>query len=112
MEKPFTIEELENVAGDTIFQRGKEYYKQGAVSEIFIKNGKYTANVYGTQKYEVAFNLDKQSISCNCPYDGGFCKHEVAFGIKLLEEWDYLQIDFNDFQETFQFIDNEIKLNF
>ncbi|MDE6781439.1 MAG: SWIM zinc finger family protein [Ruminococcus sp.] len=68
----------------TILQRGKNYYYDGAVLSVEkISENEYTAEVEGSEIYEVTVEIDDNGhiddISCDCPYDmGEYCKHEAA----------------------------------
>lgn len=109
--KNLTKKHLKALSGNTIYNRGKKYYETGAVKEINLKKGKYIANVLGTEKYLVSYNPKNHQFDCNCPYDD-FCKHCVAFGLKLIDELS----DFKDGQQTFtdfaNSTDDKIKLKF
>ena len=66
-----------------ILSRGKAYYEEGAVDSLKIENDEITAEVYGTELYEVTIWLDGNEVEdmdCTCPYaeDGSACKHEAA----------------------------------
>lgn len=67
-----------------ILKRGKNYYRDGAVLSIEkISENEYTADVEGSELYEVTVKLDDggeiYDIDCDCPYDmGAYCKHEAA----------------------------------
>jgi uncharacterized Zn finger protein len=66
------------------FQRGREYYRQGAVVGLVRRGQQLQAEVEGSQvePYTVQITWDGGGItqaSCTCPYDwGGWCKHIVA----------------------------------
>lgn len=67
-----------------ILKRGQNYYHDGAVLSIEkISENEYTADVEGSELYEVTVEMDDDGriydISCDCPYDmGDYCKHEAA----------------------------------
>lgn len=67
-----------------ILKRGKNYYHDGAVLSIEkVADNEYTADVEGSEIYEVTVEMNKDGeiydISCDCPYDmGEYCKHEAA----------------------------------
>lgn len=67
-----------------ILKRGKNYYHDGAVLSIEkVADNEYTADVEGSEIYEVTVKMDKDveiyDINCDCPYDmGEYCKHEAA----------------------------------
>ncbi len=74
-----------------ILQRGADYYHNGAVADLQIMdNGQCFAIVEGNNDYEVDIRLGENgkvlSYTCNCPYDGGICKHVVAVLYQLKEE--------------------------
>lgn len=73
------------------FQRGRDYYASGAVSNTSIHSDlspkgyiRLTGDCEGTQApyYRVQVELDEagiRSANCTCPYEyGGLCKHTVA----------------------------------
>jgi uncharacterized Zn finger protein len=66
------------------YQRGREYYEQGAVSQVVRRGQQVQAEVEGSQyePYSVRLTCDVGGITqalCSCPYDwGGWCKHVVA----------------------------------
>lgn len=67
-----------------ILKRGKNYYHDGAVLSIEkVADNEYTADVEGSEIYEVTMEINKDGeiydINCDCPYDmGEYCKHEAA----------------------------------
>ncbi len=111
MKKLLSKIELKNIAGSTIFERGVKYFQNGAVGNITMVSKKYTANVFGTEKYIATYNPENKNFNCNCPYDA-FCKHEVAFGLKLIEQYSNLQKTSESFDTFFDAIDNSLKLQF
>jgi uncharacterized Zn finger protein len=73
-------------AGSSVesYNRGKEYYAEGAVLSIVQRGETLHMEVQGSgyQPYTVTVELDGDEIvgaDCSCPYDwGGWCKHIVA----------------------------------
>ncbi|MBO2535340.1 SWIM zinc finger family protein [Rummeliibacillus suwonensis] len=68
---------------NTILKRGKNYYNNGHITELVqLPNGNWLAEVEGTHDYTVKVRLASNNgiltSSCSCPYDGPYCKHEVA----------------------------------
>lgn len=69
---------------DSSFERGHDYYSEGAVLEIARRGNRLLAEVEGSSydPYQVSVTLDEHGIvdtRCTCPYDwGGDCKHIVA----------------------------------
>lgn len=85
------------VAGESIFGRGKAYYAHGYVHETFRKGMEIRAFCEGSRPapYRVRAILGEEGIesaTCNCPMDG-FCKHIVAMLLKFVNEPDvFLEI--------------------
>src|SRR5262249_15250767 len=82
-----TIRALANAKS---FARGKEYFCDGAVSDVIRRGNRVTAEVEGSDLYEVTIELGDDGdepvadAECTCPYDwGGYCKHVVAVLLKL-----------------------------
>ena len=77
-----TISNFESSVPYKILKRGNIYYESGAVTELKEETpGKWTAIVKGTFDYCVNVSLRSgniESCSCNCPFEGEMCKHEVA----------------------------------
>lgn len=71
-------------ASGTSFERGYDYYRDGAVLEIVRRGSRLLAEVEGSDydPYRVSITLSEYGIidaDCTCPYDwGGNCKHIVA----------------------------------
>lgn len=90
MAKPLiTRKAVRALANDKSFVRGEEYFRAGAVAEVVRRGDRVTAEVEGTDLYEVAILLQRGGIAdarCTCPYDwGGHCKHIVAVLLKLAD---------------------------
>ena len=73
-----------------ILDRGYAYYTDGLVEDLFRDGNKITANVSGTEDYEVEITFDGNEIEelfCTCPYaeDGFYCKHMAAVLYELEE---------------------------
>src|SRR5262249_24997521 len=71
-------------ASSDSYQRGCEYYEQGAVLRVVRRGQQFQAEVEGSQyePYRVQITYDAGGITqamCSCPYAwGGWCKHIVA----------------------------------
>ena len=71
-------------ANDKSFQRGRELYRSGAISNTAIQGQSLSGECLGNESpfYRVRVELDGggiRSATCTCPYDfGGYCKHIVA----------------------------------
>ena len=81
------LENFEQVAGTTIAQRGRTYFRLGRVLSCVEEEGEagaveVEAVVQGTERYMVRMTVDENGTihghRCSCPYDGELCKHEVA----------------------------------
>lgn len=85
-----TLQNFELRLNQTILKRGKQYYENGAVTDLE-ETGKsiWQAEVIGSATYTVEIKLiNKNTIedhSCDCPYDGGTCKHFAAVLFRLKE---------------------------
>ncbi|MFF5159189.1 SWIM zinc finger domain-containing protein [Streptomyces sp. NPDC000348] len=78
---------LKKLAGARSFERALGYLD--AVSGVEVGDGRVTASVRGTERYEAELTLDGSgglSGACDCPYglEGNFCKHLVALGLTVL----------------------------
>ncbi|MDR3293955.1 MAG: SWIM zinc finger family protein, partial [Clostridiales bacterium] len=91
------IIEFEKLIEDKIVQRGRDYYKKGAVKNLELADeiagvSSFCADVEGSEIYEVTAELSDEgeiiSSECTCPYDmGEFCKHEVAVFYALSDQF-------------------------
>src|SRR5690348_17092717 len=74
------------------FQRGREYFESGAISNAAIQANTLLAECEGSSApyYQVRVELDEAGIrdaECTCPYDwGGVCKHVVALLLTYLHD--------------------------
>lgn len=75
-----------------IYNRGVNYYYEGAIDAVSVIGDRVEASVQGSELYEVHLMRsidDPDEIlewSCDCPYDmGDICKHVVAVMIYLKE---------------------------
>lgn len=73
------------------YNRGRQYYLDGAVGEVARRGAEISAHVEGSDvdPYRVRIRLNDGGVAdarCTCPYDwGGYCKHIVAVLMKLAE---------------------------
>ena len=68
---------------EIIRKRGEEIRNKGGILEVIREKDRLKALVKGTYHpyYEVEIRLDGDDFrdwDCNCPYDGGICKHVAA----------------------------------
>ena len=75
---------IQGLTSGESFQRGKAYFRDGAVSSLVLRADTLTADVEGSEydPYKVTIKLHDGGVAdadCGCPYDwGGYCKHIVA----------------------------------
>lgn len=86
-----TLENFEEQVNEPILQRGKKYYQNGAIIGVEeTEKNCWQAEVAGSDTYSVELKLTKKSTIkeyfCDCPYDGGTCKHTVAVFYAIREE--------------------------
>lgn len=80
-----------------ILERGREYQSHGKVLSLTHRGNEITAQVIGTERYEVAVRFSRgrpEKAACSCPYASGgkVCKHMAAV-LFALEELDYVVED-------------------
>jgi hypothetical protein len=89
-EEKLTLKNFERWINPTILQRGKKYYKDGAVLNIEEDEGNWTAEVEGSDYYQVTVSIlpgeEIGDYDCDCPYDGDTCKHIAAVLFTIREE--------------------------
>ncbi len=89
-----TTAQLRSLVGSTIFQRGESYYSSGAVEDIaYTDSLTLEATVGGSEFYGIIISLDGDGVEaeCDCPYDGGTCKHVVAVLLEAMSEGDSIR---------------------
>ena len=73
------VERLTRYFDSAVRNRGQQYYRTGEVQKLHVSTGGVTAEVWGSEVYDVAldFARDTLTIDCTCPYfaDVGPCKH-------------------------------------
>jgi uncharacterized Zn finger protein len=83
---------VRDLARPQSYDRGENYYDEGAVLEIAQRGERIRAAVAGSQyePYQVRIELDETGVvdtACSCPYDhGGICKHRVAVLLRYVRE--------------------------
>lgn len=90
--KILTPELLRSLAGTMVYERGEVYRQRGQVLSWAEVEESVTAQVQGTQRYEVRLWLRAGQLqySCTCLFaaEGAFCKHLVAVGLQgLARSW-------------------------
>ncbi len=90
----FGVDDVRKLCTEASFERGKRYLDEGRVSILGASPTGVTAEVQGTEKYNVKVDL-KNGISaeCNCPYDlEGYCKHIVAVLLSMLDNKEEIEV--------------------
>jgi uncharacterized Zn finger protein len=83
---------IHQYSSDESFERGREYYRHGAVLSLVQRGQVLHAEVQGSDvlpyRVQCAFHPDGTvSATCTCPYDwGGWCKHIVATCLATIQE--------------------------
>ncbi|MEF8783839.1 MAG: SWIM zinc finger family protein [Haloarculaceae archaeon] len=85
---------IRELARPQSYDRGENYYDEGAVVEVMRRGETLRAAVEGSQyePYQVRIELDETGVvdtACSCPYDhGGICKHRVAVLLTYIRDPD------------------------
>ena len=91
-----TLEQIQNAATQKSFDRGEEYYSNGAISNAMRQESRIWADCDGSEAYETAVTLNQTGIhtsNCTCPYDwSGLCKHQIALLLTYLHSPDRVQV--------------------
>jgi hypothetical protein len=86
----FTLQNFEKQLNKVMLQRGKQYHEEGTVADLEENTGRWTAEVEGTETYNISVTLknDKEIVAynCDCPYDGAICKHVIAVLFEIKDE--------------------------
>jgi uncharacterized Zn finger protein len=81
---------FEKSINTTILNRGKDYFSNGNVTEVEEIENVWTAEVQGSETYNVEININKNlevvKFFCSCPYEGMVCKHTVAVFYVIQQE--------------------------
>ena len=94
-----------NYFDERIIARGEQYFLNGAVRSLSVKNHCATAIVSGTYDYRVEIHFSDDEITemdCTCPYcqDEGYdCKHMVAVILALINP-NFKEIDIKKLVES------------
>ena len=91
------LELIRQCATDRSWLRGKEYYDNACVRQIYRRGELITAEVLGNDvrpyRVKIDFRQNESILAeCNCPYNwGGYCKHVVAALLTCLHEPEKIQ---------------------
>jgi non-specific serine/threonine protein kinase len=82
-EEALDLNRLARVVGNTIYERGRQYYLQHRVDVNYVEPDFASCTVLGKgDTYRVTLEADRHELyfDCTCPYayDGRICKHSVA----------------------------------
>lgn len=82
---PITDSLLKKLAGKAAYEKGQVYFREGAVQEMQVKGSKITAEVEGTDTYNIILHHTQRELTgaCDCPASESmdFCKHCVAVAL-------------------------------
>lgn len=82
-------DELIDLAGRRVFDRGADYFDEGRVDLSRADEQGCEGLVHGTARYRVSLRRSRRGYEwdCDCPYaeDGAFCKHLVAAALAWRE---------------------------
>ena len=95
--------EIIRAYGETIFERGLGYFREGRVTNVIKFRGRLIGEVSGTRGYTTEVALDSLGCDCSCPY-GGNCKHGVAV---LLQYSDGGYVDCDEIMERVEEMDRD-----
>ena len=81
---------IRTFATEQSFERGREYYRSGAIYNTIRQGNILRAECVGNEIYHLRVELDEagiRSATCTCPYDfGGYCKHIVALLLTYIHQ--------------------------
>ncbi|MBV8168088.1 MAG: SWIM zinc finger family protein, partial [Alphaproteobacteria bacterium] len=85
----FAVAALRRQVGETVFERGEDYFQEGAVALLVVEAKRVVAQVAGTHDYRTEVVARGETIGgrCSCPAfaDWGVCKHMVAVALAANE---------------------------
>lgn len=77
IKEPSMLKNFEKLFDGQYLERGREYYKEGAVKNVLKEGNNVTANVQGNELYRISIDLKSEEMECSCPCDFN-CKHMAA----------------------------------
>lgn len=92
---------FEDYFDSLILSRGKSYYKEDRILDIWCQQDLVTAYIDGSEIYKVKLRVNDKEVSnfyCSCPYseDGEYmCKH-IAAVLYYLEENDIPELEISN----------------
>lgn len=121
---PLELNDIINLANESSFRKGEDYYKSGSVKKIIKTGNIFGGYVMGGDLYKVSLDISDNDpyFNCNCPYVfGGICKHSVAFALAVIngeyEEEPVISasqniINSKEFNDHYKNADTQKKLSF
>ena len=97
--------DFEDYYDSLILSRGKNYYKENRILDIWCQNDLVTAYIDGSEIYRIELKVNDKELSnfyCSCPYseDGEYmCKH-IAAVLYYLEENDIPELEISNKKEV------------
>ncbi|MBE9111357.1 SWIM zinc finger family protein [Nodosilinea sp. LEGE 07298] len=89
---PLNESQVKALATDQSFDRGRRYYRNGAIFNPVLQGNVLWASCEGSMTYQPRVTLGPQGVedsSCTCPYDwDGLCKHQVALLLTYIHDRD------------------------
>ncbi len=90
MSGQFNLDNFEEFIDNGVLARGWDYFVEGNVLNIALRDGLWVAEVRGSTRYTVTVRTDKDrnilATGCTCPYDlGPYCKHQAAVFYELCQ---------------------------
>ena len=76
--------DIKQVYGETIFERGLDYFEDDRVTGVIKFKNKLTGEVEGSHTYKTEVDLNNLQSECSCPY-GINCKHGVAVLLQYIK---------------------------
>lgn len=76
------LSKLEKEFDSTVWQRGREYYREGLIGSVVKSEDIIKAESYGSSTYRLEINIKTKNMKCSCPYEF-LCKHLAALIIFL-----------------------------
>ena len=98
MKKLLRNYDFENYFDSPVLSRGKSYYKENRILDIWYQDDLVTAYIYGSEIYRIELRVNDKELNnfyCSCPYseDGEYmCKH-IAAVLYYLEENDISELE-------------------
>jgi uncharacterized Zn finger protein len=108
----FSETDLRYHTTDKSFQRGEDYYRSGAVTDLCQRGNCLCGQVEGNEAapYQITIEFDAGGVTkakCNCHYEyEGWCKHIVAVALTAIRKPATIQqrLSLNELLDRYQII--------